>query len=1060
MGVRREKVVLELEDRFTTGMAKAAAATALMDRRLNDLDGSSVDARRGLQGVSDALPALERNGRRADQSINQLTGRLRLAADLTATLGPTLVPLGGAAVPGLTAMTAQLGATAGALSVTLLATVGLGDAFGALNDYQLEPTAENLTKVRDEMTRVGPAAEQFIRYLDSLEPQLRGLQMAARNGLFPGVEAGLQDFMQRAPQVRRIVSEIASAMGDLAGDAGATLGGPRFTSFFEYLENRAAPILLEFGRTIGFFSEGLLNMLVAFDPASRGFSAGLLEMSRSFAEWSRTLDSNASFQEFLAYIQEAGPKALDFLGSLINLLADVATAAAPVGDVVLPILTNILEVLGSIAGSDIGTPIIAGLAALAAYNRVLSVTASLTATTWGGGFKRNMSGAAQALTTVTSAQDRARLSVAAFARQEQARAAQVRTGLASLGKATALVGGLAVASSGAADSLGLSNTASLALMGTFAGPWGAAVGGAIGLTMDLAAANDDVWQSLDRLNAGLDQMHGRRATDSELTQLQAAADAAQSKVIELADTLNSFEPTSLSWMTTGAKNAVEGLFGRDDYEEAVDAYRTATDRLDEVKRRAAAGPTGFEGLAATADAATAAVRAQTGALMENISTMRTRTSEALAAFDAETQWRQALVAAKDAAAANDAGIRGSTEAALNNRDVLSQLAGAWNNQSEAVKNSEGRFKSARRAFIETATGMGVPIRQARELARTLLEIPPSRTTNVQVQAAQALGVTRQVIAELARIASKTVTVTVRRVGGDAKNFLDFDSGGYTGPGGKHEPAGIVHRGEVVIPQELVKRDWSMLTSRYGHLPGFADGGVVGAPVSPRRAASRENTQAVFGLELMLVQLRSGLRAFSQALRVSERALGRETAKRDALQAKFDDVADDARATVRSDIFEKSKNPWSGQNQTATGALRKDIANSNEFLEIIRKLRGKGLTGPAFAELIAKQDLDLARFYAALPPAELMEYANLYGQRDRLNAQVAAAAGGAAYGEPLAFADRTVKALQEQTKAQDKTIRRLERVIERTADAHAEKVARSINGAATSGKNRQRKGPKK
>ena len=38
----------------------------------------------------------------------------------------------------------------------------------------------------------------------------------------------------------------------------------------------------------------------------------------------------------------------------------------------------------------------------------------------------------------------------------------------------------------------LSNTASMALMGTMAGPWGAAIGGAVGLTMDLAGANDDL----------------------------------------------------------------------------------------------------------------------------------------------------------------------------------------------------------------------------------------------------------------------------------------------------------------------------------------------------------------------------------------------------------------------------------------------------------------------------------------------------------------------------------------------------------------------------------------
>lgn len=68
----------------------------------------------------------------------------------------------------------------------------------------------------------------------------------------------------------------------------------------------------------------------------------------------------------------------------------------------------------------------------------------------------------------------------------------------------------------------------------------------------------------------------------------------------------------------------------------------------------------------------------------------------------------------------------------------------------------------------------------------------------------------------------------------AKNYLGFAEGGYTGPGGKYEPAGVVHRGEVVFNQQdvaalggpsIVNRmrptyPKASLTS------GYFDGGVV------------------------------------------------------------------------------------------------------------------------------------------------------------------------------------------------------------------------------------------
>ena len=65
--------------------------------------------------------------------------------------------------------------------------------------------------------------------------------------------------------------------------------------------------------------------------------------------------------------------------------------------------------------------------------------------------------------------------------------------------------------------------------------------------------------------------------------------------------------------------------------------------------------------------------------------------------------------------------------------------------------------------------------------------------------------------------------------------------GYTGAGGKYEPAGIVHRGEVVFSQADVRRHGGVQAVERLRLRGFADGGTVGLP-SPVSAAL--NRQAV------------------------------------------------------------------------------------------------------------------------------------------------------------------------------------------------------------------------
>ncbi len=59
-----------------------------------------------------------------------------------------------------------------------------------------------------------------------------------------------------------------------------------------------------------------------------------------------------------------------------------------------------------------------------------------------------------------------------------------------------------------------------------------------------------------------------------------------------------------------------------------------------------------------------------------------------------------------------------------------------------------------------------------------------------------------------------------------KNIGGFAGGGYTGDGGKYEPAGIVHKGEFVMTKEATQRIG--VGNLYRMMRGYANGGVVGS----------------------------------------------------------------------------------------------------------------------------------------------------------------------------------------------------------------------------------------
>ena len=62
--------------------------------------------------------------------------------------------------------------------------------------------------------------------------------------------------------------------------------------------------------------------------------------------------------------------------------------------------------------------------------------------------------------------------------------------------------------------------------------------------------------------------------------------------------------------------------------------------------------------------------------------------------------------------------------------------------------------------------------------------------------------------------------------GGAKPMFGFSDGGYTGDGGKYQPAGVVHAGEFVMNKQATSRIG--VGNLYKMMRGYADGGLVGS----------------------------------------------------------------------------------------------------------------------------------------------------------------------------------------------------------------------------------------
>ena len=243
----------------------------------------------------------------------------------------------------------------------------------------------------------------------------------------------------------------------------------------------------------------------------------------------------------------------------------------------------------------------------------------------------------------------------------------------------------------------------------------------------------------------------------------------------------------------------------------------------------AAGPT--DDLAGATDDLGNSATGATRDLKGLVAAMLKQADAALAAFDAETAYRQAMKAADKQADKNNAGIDGSSDAALKNRDALSGLASAWNNQSASVRNNTEKFHEAKKAFIDTAIAMGVPRKAAEALARELLAIPKSTVAHVNAEGAeQATASVHGLITALSSVHDKTVHINTVF---SRNNLPPPGSGiadGGTVPGQRHPygdkvPA-LLAPGEEVVTNRHGEADRFRADRAAGRIPAYGDGGTA------------------------------------------------------------------------------------------------------------------------------------------------------------------------------------------------------------------------------------------
>ena len=1053
MATRNERVVLSLQDQgFSTGMARAAAQAALLDRALDGLDGSGVRVQRSMGGAAKSTDTLGVSARRNESSINQLTGRLRVLADVAAIIGPSIAPIGAVGIPAITGLAQQLGFAAIGLGTLIGASQGVGDALEAVNKAALEPTAENLAEARSQMERLSPAAQTFVSEMQAIQPTLIAIRDAGATGWFPGLGEALGSFEEMGPRVARIFREIGEVGGGLAAEGAGALAGPEWREFIRFVRTDAPPALEELGRTVGNLAAGMAELWMAFDPLNDNFSSWLLDISRGFREWADGLAGTQGFEDFVSYIRQSGPQVADALGSLADALIQITQAAAPLGGPVLSAITALANAIAAIADSPLGTPLIALATGMSAANLATrTLDAALGA----------LGGTSEATSSkLSNAARAAGLLFAGFAAVDT-----IQSDVDGLNQTTnELANSLLNLESGGSLPEGLGNLgdqierlADPNLAQSLQDTLSSALGG---------IGNDDLHDEGVRAIEALDSALSSIATSKD-------AEAAEEALRKVADSAG---------LSDSAVADLTDMLPR--YRDAMAAAENSTTDTGDAASDAAA----------ELERLTRATLAQAQA--------------ALTAFGAETSYREALKAARAQAKDNSAGLRGNSDAALANRRALENLASSWQQQRQAMEQAgastervSAKQRSARSAFIEVAQSMGVSEGRARALARAYFAVPERVNTDVTVNTGTATSQIASVKAALADI-PRTIGVNVvvsrptgnggRSTGGGLVKDADggfhvngvrqFADGGWGMDGRYYERIPQIIRGGANILWGEQETGWEAYISgkpgmedrnreilgiaaeRLGMaVVAYADGGGAGADWKSEYArppAPGSSGSPRYG-RMDLPELRKALRGLNRELEKSEKSLSNERKQRDAVADRMRSLRADVSSGLRTELGGEV-DPWSsryagGSYGADRSTLKGDIAEGREFIRLVKQLKAKGMSGAALAEIIGSGDIERARLYASLPRADVREANQLINTRDRVLAQAGSYAGSAAFGAQFRRSDREWREERKEHRELVGAVRKLEKTVEQQEKQNRESQRK---GAQQAGQNRRRDGGSK
>ena len=279
---------------------------------------------------------------------------------------------------------------ANSINIAKAALAGLNPFISGVSKGMEQASAKMLDWVKNSQV-----AQRFFEMMGTTGVRIFNNMLEAAGSFGSGLISVLTQIAPLAEWVSQGFKKMGASFNEWAQ---SVEGQNAIKSFIEYTKQNLPLIGQIFSSTF----KGIFNLMKAFAPNTHLVLQGLADMAQKFEDWSATIAQSDGFKKFIEYVQENGPKLIQLLGNIINIIINVATAMAPFAAAVLDVAIAMTDFIESLTAAHPAIGIMLGLIATLAGIFMTLGPPIMGAIDFIGKFVRVLTGAGTAIEGLTA----------------------------------------------------------------------------------------------------------------------------------------------------------------------------------------------------------------------------------------------------------------------------------------------------------------------------------------------------------------------------------------------------------------------------------------------------------------------------------------------------------------------------------------------------------------------------------------------------------------------------------------------------------------------------------